>query len=146
MAMHCRAFLIALPLVACGAGMPGPGTGSTPTRSTLTAPTPTRSCLEERDAIFRDIAISRERTCASDSECRVITGPRHFDSEYNEVVHAQDADALDLRSGAHLARCGATIHHEPSDVFRVVAARCGAGACLVHETVFHIDEDAYSED
>jgi hypothetical protein len=99
----------------------------------------TEGCRAERLAIRAAIVESRQRPCATDDECVVITSPDHPSPELAEVVHRTDS-ALDARASAHLGACGAWAHHEAIDAIPAIEARCVDARCAAEETVLHVDE------
>ena len=97
-------------------------------------------CAKSQAALLAEIERSRERPCQANTDCTTILSPRHHLDDYREVVHAQDAVALNQRASAQLERCGETIHHADIGVYRVVEARCIEARCAVSETNVHLEE------
>ncbi len=97
-------------------------------------------CAKTQAALLAEIERSRERPCQANTDCATILSPRHHLDDYREVVHAQDAAALNQRASAQLERCGETIHHADIGVYRVVEARCIEARCAVSETNLHLEE------
>ncbi len=102
-------------------------------------PDRTARCRALAKPILDAMEVSRETTCSSDDEWTIVTSPLSPIEAYHVVVHVSDRDALERRSLEHLEACGAFIHHEAIDAFRVVEARCVDGRCRAEETIFHVD-------
>ena len=120
------------------------GCAPTPTPAAV-QPTPSATaasseCAKTQAALLAEIERSRERPCQANTDCATILSPRHHLDDYREVVHAQDAAALNQRASAQLERCGETIHHADIGVYRVVEARCIEARCAVSETNLHLEE------
>jgi hypothetical protein len=110
-----------------------------PTQASSATAAP-NECAKTQAALLNAIERSRERPCQASTDCATILGPRHHLDDYREVVHAQDAAALNQRASAQLERCGETIHHADIGVYRVVEARCIEARCAVSETNMHLEE------
>jgi len=126
------------PLAATAGAEPDSAAGTAAVEKPPAGETP--ECKAERLAILDSVAASQARSCASDAECATATNPGSFVKEFDVVVNTADREALDVRSRAHLDRCGAFYYYEPINAIRVVTAACRDGRCAEEETVLHVDE------
>lgn len=97
-------------------------------------PPESAACRSSRVAFLEDAEVSRQRPCAADDDCAVISSSESRDPARAVVVHAADAIRLDVEVQDHLSRCDAQAGDDQAEGAAVIEAVCAGGVCASRST------------